>query len=404
MLAAMAPGSRVIDVDAHFEPELDWLDDFPSLKAELPERLPTGDPRFRLGSPEMFAFFLSDDLLRGVPVAERPPIEDMVTPAMTFMLGEQRLHDLVYEGSDQYPPTTPATVDARVAWMDEAGIDHQNAISGGGYTLARVIDDPGLGQRTLEAVNTTMAERLAGHGGRVHPVTCLRYDDLDWTVRELTRMRGLGSRAFLVNAEPQGGISPSSPAFDPVWSAATDLGMIPLLHVGMAPALIHPGWAKDAAPGLIRLLSVLQPDQAAQVYLTALVFGGVFERHPKLTVLISELGIEWVPRLITRLDVMAQPGVSPLVLGEYDLPRTPGEYFRDHVRISPVPALRESPVEFLRTFPEMAVFSSDYPHHEGNGTPVTYYDDLLEGVDATVKAGFLGGNIAAAYDRMGDPL
>lgn len=396
--------SLVVDVDAHFEPELGWLDDHPSLKAELPERLPTGDPRFRLGTAEMFAFFLSDDLLRGVPVGERPPIEALVTPAMRFMLGEERLHDLVYAGSDQYQPATSANVEARIAWMDEVGVDHQNAISGGGYTLARVIDEPSLGQRALEAVNTTMAERLAGHSGRLHPVTCLRFDDLEWAVGEMTRMRGLGSRAFLVNAEPEGGIAPSTREFDPVWSAATDLGMVPLLHVGMAPALIHPGWAKGATPGLIRLLSVLQPEQAAQVYLTALVFGGVFERHPTLTVLISELGIEWVPRLITRLDVMAQPGVSPLVLGEYDLPRTPGEYFRDHVRISPVPARRESPVEFLRSFPEMAVFSSDYPHHEGSGTPVEYYDDLLDEFDPAVKAGFLGGTIATAYERMGDPL
>ena len=396
--------SLVVDVDAHFEPELDWLDDHPSLKAELPERLPTSDPRFRLGTAEMFAFFLSDDLLRGVPVDERPPIDALVTPAMRFMLGEERLHDLVYAGSDQYQPATSANVEARVAWMDEAGVDHQNAISGRCYTLPRAIDEPALGQRALEAVNTTRAERLAGADGRVHPVTCLRFDDLEWAVWEMTRMRGLGSRSCLVGAEPEGGIAPSTREFDRVWSAATDLGMMPLLHVGMAPALIRPGWAKGASPGLIRLLSVLQPEQAAQVYLTALVFGGVFERHPTLTVLISELGIEWVPRLITRVDVMAQPGVSPLVLGDYDLPRTPSEYFRDHVRISPVPARRESPVEFLRTFPEMAVFSSDYPHHEGSGTPVSYYDELLDEVDPAVKAGFLGGTIATDYERMGDPL
>ena len=36
----------VIDVDAHFEPTDDWLDEFLALKARLPERLPTGDPRF----------------------------------------------------------------------------------------------------------------------------------------------------------------------------------------------------------------------------------------------------------------------------------------------------------------------------------------------------------------------
>lgn len=396
--------SPVIDIDAHFEPAADWLDEFPSLRAQLPDLLPVEDPRFALGSPQMLAFFLSDDLLRHVPVTDRLPIDELMTPAMHFMLGDQRVPDLVYEGSNQYPPADPTDVAARLAWMDGAGIDKQNSISGAGYTLARVISDPGLGQRALEAVNTHLSDRLADAGGRVLPATCLRFDDLDWAVRELTRMRERGSRTFLVSAEPAGGIPPSTPDFDPVWSAATDLGMVPLLHVGMAPALIHRGWARGAAPGLIRLLSVLQLEQAAQVYLTALVFGGVFERHPTLSLVVSELGIEWVPRLVGRLDSMAQPGVSPLVIGDYDLSRTPGEYFRDHIRVSPAPSLHEAPLDLLAAAPEMGVFSSDYPHLEGSGDPVTHYRAVLADVDPAVRAGFLGGNIAAAYERMGDPL
>ena len=69
----------VIDVDAHFEPAADWLDEFPSLQAEMPELLPDTDPRFRMDSGEMFAYFVSDDLLRGVPREQRMPIEQLTT-------------------------------------------------------------------------------------------------------------------------------------------------------------------------------------------------------------------------------------------------------------------------------------------------------------------------------------
>jgi hypothetical protein len=31
----------IIDVDAHFEPAADWLDEFPAIKAKLPPLLPT---------------------------------------------------------------------------------------------------------------------------------------------------------------------------------------------------------------------------------------------------------------------------------------------------------------------------------------------------------------------------
>ena len=48
-------------------------------------------------------------------------------------------------------------------------------------------------------------------------------------------MRERGSRAFLVSAEPAGGIPPIHPDFDKVWAAATDLGMIAHLHVGLKP-------------------------------------------------------------------------------------------------------------------------------------------------------------------------
>ena len=55
---------------------------------------------------------------------------------------------------------------------------------------------------------------------------------------------------------------------------------------------------------------MLEPEQSAEVWLTAMVMGGVFERHPDLTVLISELGIDWLPRLARRLDDTAEGDVS----------------------------------------------------------------------------------------------
>src|SRR5207302_1073085 len=126
--------------------------------------------------------------------------------------------------------------------------------------------------------------------------------------------------------EPVGDIPPNHPDFDRFWAAAADLGMIAHLHVGLSPSMIHPGWANTDDPALIRLLSILQPQQTAQVFLTAMIFGGVFDRHPNLTILISELGIGWLAPLAARLDAMAEPGVSPLILGDRKPPQKPSEY------------------------------------------------------------------------------
>jgi hypothetical protein len=68
------------------------------------------------------------------------------------------------------------------------------------------------------------------------PVTALDFHDVDAAIAEMTRMRARGSRAFLIGTIPVPGVPIMHPQFDPIWSAATDLGMIALLHVGYQPA------------------------------------------------------------------------------------------------------------------------------------------------------------------------
>ncbi|MBX3314731.1 MAG: amidohydrolase family protein [Actinobacteria bacterium] len=392
----------IIDVDAHFEPAADWLDDFPGLADRLPEWLPESDPRIPRGvnTPEAFAFFMSDDLLRGAPAAQRMPIAELLTPHM------HRIYDpeahAGYEGASMAAEMTDVT--QRIAWMDAQGIDKQNVISGTGYTLARVIEDPILARDVVGSLNTWMADAAGEHADRLMPVTTLRFDDLDWAVAEMARMRERGSRMFVISSEPVNGLPPTAPEFDQVWSAATDLGMVALLHIGMAPAMIHPGWANTTNPRLVRVLSVTQPAQSASVLLHAMILEGVFERHPNLTLLLSELGIDWFTNSVDTIDLLAMPGVSPLVVGDYDLPLTPKEYVRRNVRISPLPAPHQSPVDLLAALPECAVFSSDYPHHEGNPDPAGHYERLLRDVDDSVREGFLHGNIEASFALTGDPL
>jgi predicted TIM-barrel fold metal-dependent hydrolase len=376
-------GVPVIDIDAHFEPAAGWLDDFPALRDRLPARFPTHDPRFSMRSPEMFAWFVTDDLLRGVPASRRMPIERLVTDGMRSKYDPNRGPEAGYAGSDQHQELVGSTLTDRVRWLDEQGIDVQNVITGTGYTLARAVDDA---------------------GGRLMAAVTLRYEDLDWAIGELTRMRARGSRTFLMKSEPTGDAPPNHPDYDRFWSAVTDLGMVPIVHVGLSPAIYHPAWANTDDPALIRVISVLQPAQQAHVFLTAMVLGGVFERHPALTVVFAEHGIDWVIAATLRLDGIATPGVSPLLLGDYRLPLTPAEYVRRNVRVTPLPVAHELPTTALQFLPEVPVFSSDYPHFEGSGDPMGHYSTELASLPGEARASFFGENLAACFARMGDPL
>lgn len=51
-----------------------------------------------------------------------------------------------------------------------------------------------------------------------------------------------------------------------------------------------------------------------------------------------------------------------------------------------------------------ALFSSDYPHQEGNADPVSVYGDRLHHLDPLILERFMGRNAADAFARMGDPL
>ena len=61
--------------------------------------------------------------------------------------------------------------------------------------------------------------------------------------------------------------------------------------------------------------------------------------------------------------------------------------------------MHESPLQLMDQVPGVAVFSSDYPHFEGNPDPLEYYAKELTAVDQRTRAAFLGGAIAESYAR-----
>jgi predicted TIM-barrel fold metal-dependent hydrolase len=391
----------VVDIDSHAEPAPGWLDEYPKVKAALPPRLPADDPQFNTGEAcaEMFAWFVASDLQRGRPVEQRMPAAALTTPVMRMIYDSARPEGVFYPGANQH-----WTLDApkRLEWMNRQGIDTQMLISGAAYTLARAIDDPSLAMDALVAANSWMIDHVGADIDRMKPVVTVRLDDLDRTLRELERTRGLGCRVFLIPGEPVNGIPHFDAHFDRLWAAACDLGMMAMLHVGMGPATMHPGWGNTDSPALIKRMATSMSYQAAPILLNAMIFGGVFERHPNLTLVISEFGIDWLPFTVRNMDGRAAPGA--VLLGDYDLSLSPSEFVRRNVRVSPLPSPAQLPLAVLEQLPEVPVFSTDYPHIESNPEPIAHYANALEHVDAPTRASFLGGNIVECFARMGDPL
>jgi predicted TIM-barrel fold metal-dependent hydrolase len=248
-----------------------------------------------------------------------------------------------------------------------------------------------------------------GHTRRLIPVTQIDLTDVKGSVAEMTRMRKLGSRAFAIPESPVT-TERSAPAkslthadFDPLWAAAVDLGMAAFAHVGFGRERVNFGWANNGHDNLDTysfLNQVIAPQIAPQLLLSAMVFDGLFERHPQLTVVVEEVGISWLPHLLAVLDHgVGRASHRDLIDGEYrpdfagsayKLPLKPSDYLRRQVRVTPLVA-NEPLRPILETAPEMLCFSSDYPHVEGTADAVAICERQLADLPGAARRDFYGG-------------
>src|SRR5262249_61767631 len=95
-----------------------------------------------------------------------------------------------------------------------------------------------------------------------------------------------------LDGRPPRDTPPGHPEWDVVWSAATDLGMVAVIHIGNTYADYRGwadiGWDLPGGGGVAALgrLSSTKRHHGAEELLSSLLFGGAFHLHPNLTVML----------------------------------------------------------------------------------------------------------------------
>jgi uncharacterized protein len=408
---------RIVDVDAHFHEPVDWLQSVDPALAE------------QLGPPPRFidiadaVFGINNPAISQLPEAQQPQgTWDTVLPGFVQHLEmtdtRQPAHQAGLAGDPVCDPT------ARLAVCDADGIDVQ--FLNPSFLVNTIVQAARAGRLDLipdirERWNRWAMDMVHGHTDRLMPVTQIDLNDVPGSIAEMTRMRALGSRGFAIGESPVGigrfgngrfgkegrsgiGRSITHPDFDPIWSAAEDLGMAAIAHVGFSRERIQFGWANNGANDLTTysLLSmVIAPQLGPQLLLGALVYDGVLERHPKLTVVVEEVGISWLPHLVGVLDHAVGRGKrDQLADGEfrpdfagpaYRLPLAPSEYLRRQVKVTPLVVNEPLQPVLDRVPAELLCFSSDYPHVEGTASAVAICERQLAGYAPAVRESFYGG-------------
>ena len=145
-----------------------------------------------------------------------------------------------------------------------------------------------------------------------------------------------------------------SPVYDPLWEAAVDLGLPLSFHIltGSQDTLRTRGPKLNAFLGIIR---------GCQDILGTFIFGGVFERHPKLKVVCVEADAGWVPHYMYRMDHAYDRHRNWLTGTELSKP--PSEYFRENVYVT----FQDDWVAFQvldLCNPRRIMWANDFPHSD----------------------------------------
>jgi predicted TIM-barrel fold metal-dependent hydrolase len=153
------------------------------------------------------------------------------------------------------------------------------------------------------------------------------------------------------------------PVWEPFWSVCDDAGMLLATHSGGAadPRDLNRFWYFQFEAG----------GAANRRALFRLIFGGVFERHPGLTLMLTEQPGDWWRSTMAELDSvhlqypeLNDPGQP------YFCPRRPSEYCASNVLIgASFLAPFEAALAVDEGYAANVCWGRDFPHPEGTWKP-----------------------------------
>ena len=186
------------------------------------------------------------------------------------------------------------------------------------------------------------------------------------------------------------------PEFDPIWAGFAERRIPAGIHVAangeynaVSPSFKNNGKSElalggDAPAGEVGLLHI---GSSAVLFMSALIFDGVFERHPHLRMISMEHAATWLPSWLHQLDFTAH-----MFKRRREFPEAPSETARRHIKVSPFP---DEPVGWIidNVGPDMLCFASDYPHPEGTRDPIGKFERNMTGCDKETMDKFYYGNM-----------
>lgn len=288
----------------------------------------------------------------------------------------------------------------RIAYMDKYGVGY-TLLS---YTAPGIQDmwDAKEAHALAVEINDYIADAIKAHPTRLGALATLSMHDPQQASEELRRcVTQLGFRGALVNDTQRAGadgddmVFYDGPEWDVFWSTVTELDVPFYLHPRNPTGTIHEKlWAKRS--WLIG--PPLSFAQGVSLHILGMVTNGVFDRHPKLQVIIGHLG-EHIPFDMWRINHWFEDVKKPLGLAK-TCKKTIREYFAQNIWITTSGHFSTPTLDLCLTEvgADRILFSIDYPF-ENFHDACTWFD-ATELNDTDKKK--IGKYNAASLFKLGD--
>ncbi len=367
-------GRVIHDADSHTMETGDWL--LPYLDAELVEALGPLYGSAKVG--ERILGIIDDAKLR-----------------KTDAEADAAARENIIAGTKGWGGYGAFDTDERRVAMDALGFQTQLVFPTFGLGLLRRASDTDQLYRAAHALNCAQSKFCASDP-RLLCVAFVPLDDPAQAMTYLDKALEMGAAGVMVASNAPGNErSPGHPDYDPFWARLADADVPFMLHIGpgtMKPPAAYMNNGRDRAKDLhgggenLRFPDFMTVWYGPQMFLTAMVYDGVFQRHPTLRGAVVECGAGWVPEFLRQLDH-----------GYYSFKRQdqylqsmdmmPSEYLRRAMKFTPFP--NENVGHMIRDAgADLFLFSSDYPHPEGTRDPIGKFDKSMEGIDDDAKDKF----------------
>lgn len=381
---------RIVDADCHILEPPDIWDNWLS-------------ERFRDRAPKLVKDHEGGDAWLTAVGGDPDPIGLVSTPGMSY--DQFRWYGVTYEQARK----GCYNGEARLADMDTDGVSAeilfppQRTMS---HFLGDADDD--FVMAGVEAYNNFLFEEFcAPDPTRLIGMAQIPSLSIDVAIDGLRKAKARGGKGVVISNWPSGNETLSRDD-DPFWAAAVDEGIPVSIHINIISRKQRMRGREAAAKAGNQLYDMSSEATRAKAIgsmshvfsmaagnITSMLFTGVFDRFPELTVAWIETGVGWLPHFIECLDDRYWRNRS---WGDLPIEQPPSYYWYANNAASFITdrtgiALRQ------QAGIDNIMWSSDYPHH-GNDWPYSrkVIEETMNSIPADEKAKIVGGNATRIWN------